>query len=309
MRKIIITGGAGLIGQNLVALLSKRKDQEIVVLDKHSANIAALSSRHPEITTLNVDLSVYGDWVEYFRDTDVVVIAHAEIGTSDPSAFYRNNVLATENVLQASQQHSVRYYVHLSSSVVDSVADDQYIETKLRQEQLVVSSRVNCVVLRPTLMYGWFDRKHLGWLSRFMRKSPLFPIPGNGAFIRQPLYAGDFCKIVVGCIDNNIVGTYKITGLEKIKYIDLIRLIKKTINSKTVILKVPYFLFFSLLKIWSAFDKNPPFTVDQLRALVTPDEFEVIDWPSIFSVEPTSLEKGIKATFTDPVYSKIVLDF
>ena len=43
-------------------------------------------------------------------------------------------------------------------------------------------------ILRPTLMFGWFDRKHLGWLARFMQKAPVFPIhvPGKPIVPEEP---------------------------------------------------------------------------------------------------------------------------
>ena len=31
-------------------------------------------------------------------------------------------------------------------------------------------------------MFGWFDRKHLGWLARFMTRAPVFPVPGHGRY-------------------------------------------------------------------------------------------------------------------------------
>ena len=37
-------------------------------------------------------------------------------------------------------------------------------------------------------MFGWFDRKHLGWLSRFMSKVPIFPIPGKMETISDSPY-------------------------------------------------------------------------------------------------------------------------
>jgi uncharacterized protein YbjT (DUF2867 family) len=85
------------------------------------------------------------------------------------------------------------------SSVVKSVADDFYTRSKIIQEEIVLESGIACPILRPTLMFGWFDRKHLGWLSRFMQKTPFFPIPGNGRFMRQPLFVGDFCDIIISC--------------------------------------------------------------------------------------------------------------
>ena len=57
------------------------------------------------------------------------------------------------------------------------------------------------------------------------------------------------------------------------------------------------------------FDKNPAFTVKQLEALVTPDVFEVIDWPAIFNVRATPLCEALNATFRDPTYSGVTLEF
>ena len=97
--------------------------------------------------------------------------------------------------------------------------------------------------------------------------------------------------------------------MEKIDYIDIIREIKKATNSKTLITKIPYSLFYALLSIYAVFDKDPPFTTQQLAALVAHDEFEVINWPEIFDIKATKFSDAINKTFNDPKYSKIVLDF
>jgi nucleoside-diphosphate-sugar epimerase len=159
-------------------------------------------------------------------------------------------------------------------------------------------------------MFGWFDRKHLGWLSRFMRKMPIFPIPGHGRYMRQPLYVGDFCNIIISCIENRVRdGIYNISGLEKVDYIDIIREIKRATQSRTRIIRIPYALFYTLLWVWGLFDKNPPFTTQQLAALSAKDEFEVIDWPGIFGVPCTPFRKAIDETFNDPRYGNVVLEF
>ena len=85
---------------------------------------------------------------------------------------------------------------------MESAADDFYTNSKKEQERAVKDSGIPCPILRPTLMFGWFDRKHLGWLSRFLQKVPVFPIPGNGRYMRQPLYVGDFCNVIISCIEN-----------------------------------------------------------------------------------------------------------
>jgi hypothetical protein len=99
------------------------------------------------------------------------------------------------------------------------------------------------------------------------------------------------------------------TGQERIDYIDLIRTVKKTTGAKAHIQKVPYSLFSSVLKMNGLFDKNSAFTVGQLKALVTPDIFEVINWPEVFGICATPLQQALDKTFQDPVYSHVALDF
>ena len=308
--RIVIPGGAGLVGQNLVARLVAKGYTDIVVLDKHRKNIEVLKQVQPSITVEYADLAERGDWQRHFSAADVVVMLQAQIGGNDYQEFVRNNVDSTALVLESIKTNDVQYLVHISSSVVESVADDFYTNTKKDQEQMVLESGIPCPILRPTLMFGWFDRKHLGWLSRFMKKVPVFPIPGHGRYMRQPLYVGDFCNVIISCIENRVKdGVYNISGHEKVDYIDIIRDIKRVTRAKAIIVRVPYGLFYSLIWLWGLFDKNPPFTTQQLSSLSAKDEFEVIDWPKIFGVAYTPFFKAIDETFNDPTYSKFVLEF
>jgi len=311
--KIVITGAAGLVGQNLIPRLTAKGYTEIVAIDKHPTNVKILKKYHPVVRVLHKDLAeestTTNDWGEELIACEALVIAHAQIGGVDPEEFIRNNVLATERLLEAAIRYKVPYIVSISSSVVNSLAVDNYTETKKAQEALVAACGIPQVVLRPTLMFGWFDRKHIGWLARFMQRVPIFPIPGSGRFLRQPLFAADFCEIITSCILAKTTGTYNITGQERIDYLDLIRAVKKATHAKVHLQKIPYSLFWSLLKVNSLFDKNPVFTVKQLQALVTPDVFEVIDWPALFRIRATPLQQALDETFQDPVYSQVVLDF
>jgi nucleoside-diphosphate-sugar epimerase len=307
---IILPGGAGLVGQNLVARLTSKGYTNIVVLDKHRANLEVLRKIQPNIVAEYADLATPGAWQRHFAGAEVIVMLQAQIGGNDYHMFVRNTMNSTRLILDTVKANKVAYLVHISSSVVESVADDFYTNTKKDQEIMVLESGLPCLVLRPTLMFGWFDRKHLGWLSRFMKKVPIMPIPGYGRSMRQPLYVGDFCNIIIRCIETRIAdGIYNISGQEQMDFIDIIREIKRATHARARITKIPYSLFYSLLWIWGLFDKNPPFTTQQLAALCANDEFEVIDWPGIFHVPCTPFVKAIDETFNDPTYGNVVLDF
>ena len=308
--KILLPGGAGLIGQNLVVRLKRAGYQNLVILDKHRANLEILRRLHPDIIAEHADLAESGDWTRHFQGAEVVVMLQAQIGAATAEPFIRNNLSTTGHILAAIRTFDVPYTIHVSSSVVESVAVDAYTTTKRQQERLVLESGITCVVLRPTLMFGWFDRKHLGWLSRFMRRTPIFPVPGSGRYLRQPLYAGDFCNLIISCIRSRISGqVFNVTGLQRVTFIDIIRELRRATRSRCVIVGIPYPLFHLFLRLWTLVDPDPPFTTDQLKALTAGDEFEIIDWERIFGIVATPFATAIDETFRHPAYGNIVLEF
>lgn len=307
--RLLITGAAGLLGQNLVARARSRGWTDIIAIDKHPANTATLRALHPDITVVQADLAHDDGWQHLLDGIDALVIGQAQIGGLDWAEFEDNNILASRRIVAAAEAAGVPYTVSISSSVVNSAAVDFYTESKKAQEKLVDASALAHITLRPTLMFGWFDRKHLGWLARFMAKVPVFPVPGSGRFLRQPLYVGDFCEIILAAIDHRMTGTYNISGQERIDYIDLMRAVKKATGARAAIIRIPYGLFHLMLSAYALVDKNPPFTTRQLAALVTPDVFEVIDWPGTFGVTATALDKALDETFNTKPYSDVVLAF
>src|ERR1044072_1693567 len=146
-RKIVIPGGAGLVGQNLVVQLKRRGFTNLVVLDKHAENLAVLRRLHPELVAECVDLADEGAWQAHFAGAASVVMLQAQIGALESAPLLRNNLVATERVLEAMRRHGVTYLVHVSSSVVNSVAKDDYTTTKRAQEDMVLASGIESIVL------------------------------------------------------------------------------------------------------------------------------------------------------------------
>ncbi|WP_250633696.1 NAD-dependent epimerase/dehydratase family protein [Pinirhizobacter soli] len=306
--RIVITGAAGLVGQNLIVELERQGYSNLVAIDKHAYNMGILRQLHPAVTAIDADLAEPGAWTDAFAGAHCVVQLHAQITSKFPDEFVRNNVRATRRVLDAMNHHNVPYLVHISSSVVVSVANDDYTNTKKDQEALVVASSIRHCVLRPTLMFGWFDPKHFGWLSRFMAKTPVFPIPGNGRYMRQPLYERDFCRCIAWCIAHQPDGDiYDVVGDTRIDYVDIIKTIKQAKGLRTLIVHIPYGLFHAMLRIFALFSGRPPFTAAQLEALTAGDDFVGVDTSKVFEVRQTPFEMAVKESYCDPTYSHIVL--
>jgi nucleoside-diphosphate-sugar epimerase len=296
------------VGQNLIVELKAQGYTNLVAIDKHEHNLGVLRQLHPDVVAILADLAVPGEWENAFDGAACTVQLHAQITGKTTDLFTRNNIDATRRVLDATKRHGVPYLVHISSSVVVSVADDDYTNTKKAQEKLVVESGIPHCVLRPTLMFGWFDPKHLGWLSRFMVKTPVFPIPGDGRFMRQPLYERDFCRCIAWCIAHQPMGNvYDVVGDTRIDYVDIIKTIRRVKKLHTLIVHIPMGFFAFLLRIYALFSRKPPFTADQLKALSAGDDFKGVDTEAVFGVKQTAFAEAIRESYCDPRYSGIVL--
>jgi nucleoside-diphosphate-sugar epimerase len=306
--KIVITGAAGLVGQNLIVELKSQGFTQLVAIDKHAYNLDILRRLHPDVRAIEADVAERGAWEDEFAGAACVAQLHAQITSKHPEEFVRNNIDATRIVLNAIKRHEVPYLVHISSSVVVSVANDDYTNTKKAQEKLVVESGIRHCILRPTLMFGWFDPKHFGWLSRFMAKTPVFPIPGDGRYMRQPLYERDFCRCIADCILRERNGEiYDVVGDTRIDYIDIIHTIKKAKGLRTLIVHIPYGLFKFPLRVYTLFSGKPPFTADQLKALTAGDQFHGVDTAMVFGVVQTPFTDAVRESYCNEKYSSITL--
>ena len=306
--KIVLTGAAGLVGQNLVVELESQGYSNLVAIDKHDYNLGILRKLHPGVRCVSADLAEPGAWQDEFAGAACVVQLHAQITGKHPGPFVRNNIDASRRVLEAMRAHAVPYLVHVSSSVVVSLADDDYTRTKKAQEKLVAESGIPHCILRPTLMFGWFDPKHLGWLSRFMARTPVFPIPGDGKYMRQPLYERDFCRCIAVCLEREPRGaTWDIVGDTRVDYVDIIRTIKRAKGLHTAIVHIPLGLFRFLLRLYAVFSRKPPFTADQLKALTAGDDFKGVDTQAVFGITQTPFGDAVRESYCDNRYSGIVL--
>lgn len=307
MAKIVITGSAGLVGMNLLAMMHDgelSKNNEIIAIDKNSNNIRLAKKLFPEIQFAVVDLSEQGNWDKYFKDTDIVIQLQAQIASPYASDYIKNNIDSVNNVIEACQRHHIKHLIHASSSQALSIAKDHYTYTKRAGENAVHNSGMPHTIFRPTLMYGCFDIKHLGYITSIMEKSPILPIPCHGRYTRQPLYVNDFCRIIIKTIqkgpDNKI---HDIIGKEKIHFIDIMKIIRKEKNISRIFIKIPIPIFIKLLNLYAFIFRKRPFVPDQLRAMTIGDIFKTDDWERKFGVKYTRLSDALKEIYASAYYN------
>ncbi len=302
MKKIIITGACGLVGMNLMSLLDSTKYQ-IIAIDKISQNLSLAKRLFPRIKFIEANLSEAGAWEGLFFGTEVVIQLQAQISSPRKDPYIKNNIRSVENVLNACEKYKVKHLIHFSSSVVISVAKDHYTNTKKIGEELVRKSKVPHTILRPPLMYGCFDVKHLGFLTRILEVSPIFPVPGSGKYLRQPLFVEDICRVVIKLVEKKPQNKiFNIIGKERIYLIDILKIIVREKKLKRGYLRIPIPAFLFLLKVYGGITFSKPFVPDQLKALTAGDEFPISNWEKDFEVKYTPFSEGIRKMLNSKYY-------
>mgnify|MGYP000604332007 FL=1 len=291
--KIIITGGGGFVGRNLIRVMIKEgfKPENIVVIDKDNLNFI----KKYKVKIIFADLSEKGKWMNEFKNTDVVINLAAQISSPDYEPFKKNNIESTKNIIEAMKKFKVKKILHFSSAAVLSVRKDFYAETKKEGEKLVINSGLNYCILRPSLMYGPTDDKNVGYLINFARKFHFLPIPGNGKSPRQPIYIDDICRLVIKILNNfpknKIIN---VNGKEIIYFRDMVKIILKEIGGFKFRLFFPVKLFKIAMILYQKIIGENKFTTDQVDSLTSGDVFEIYPWWEEYNIKTTSFEEGVR---------------
>jgi nucleoside-diphosphate-sugar epimerase len=121
MKKILVTGGAGFIGSNVVKLLSEN-NMRVTVYDNlstgHLENLTGIRN----IGFIKADILDKVTLVGASKDQDVIIHMAANIGNvksiSDPVFDSTVNILGTLNVLEASRINKIKKIVYSSSAAI-----------------------------------------------------------------------------------------------------------------------------------------------------------------------------------------------
>ena len=111
MKKIIVTGGAGFIGSNLIKYFVKDLKENVLNLDKitYAGNINTLKeiSKYKNYSFKKIDIcnrSAIGSLIENYKPTNVIHLAaetHVDNSIDSPINFIKTNIIGTYNLLQS----------------------------------------------------------------------------------------------------------------------------------------------------------------------------------------------------------------
>ncbi len=269
---VLVTGGCGFIGSNLVKLLrAERPDWNLVNLDKltYAGNLENLSELEsdPPYTFIKGDIGNRELLDHLFRTHRIDAVmhlaaeSHVDRSILGPEAFVATNVLGTQILLEASRQAKVSRFLMVSTDeVYGSLGptgafteaspiqpSSPYSASKASGDLVALAYHhtfgLNVTVTRCSNNYGpyQFPEKLIPLMVVNAMADKQLPVYGDGQNIRDWLHVEDHCRALLMALEKGKPGEiYNIGGGTELTNLTLVKTLLKALNKpETLIRFVP----------------------------------------------------------------------
>lgn len=241
MRKVLITGSSGMLGKDLVNVLSNNHDLDVFGFDR-VANSSIEQKRQ-----IVGDLTDYSFLKDILYEIQPEIIIHcAAIVNVDACELKKDAADAIHygvtNILSSFNPKSTKFIYISTDSVFDGAKGNYsendapnpvnyYAESKLAGEQVAMRNNPNSIIIR-TNIYGFNyipGKSLIEWALNSLSKYQ--PITGFSDVFFNPLYTKQLAKAIYEIIENiAFKGIINIAATEQINKFDFLVLLAKTFN-------------------------------------------------------------------------------
>jgi len=213
MKKVLVTGGAGFIGTNLINSLVLKK-LKIVSLDNYSTGCKENEIESVEYVKGDIESINQFDNQQFDYCFHLAAQSRVQPSFQDPEESFRSNVTGTLKVMEWAKKNKVKVLYAGSSSKHHDPSDSPYAMTKYLGEEVCKLYRkiydIEVEISRFYNVYGPYEPldENFGnvigiWRVKVENSSPL-PIVGDGEQRRDFTHVDDIVDGIIKISESNI---------------------------------------------------------------------------------------------------------
>ena len=270
---IFLTGPTGFVGSRVLDdLLSA--GHKVTALAHSKRSRAELQRLYPQVALVIGDASKAEDIRGIIPPgTDAVLYLPGLLREFPKrgATFQAVHVEGVRNLLGEAKRAGVRRWIQMSALGVSADASTGYFQTKWQAEQLVRQSELDWTILRPSVIFDDRPSKQInfvGELAKVIAITPIIPVFGDGQYRMQPVSVDDVSQTTVQSLvkPETIGKTYELGGPEKLLYVQILRLIARSLGKRRRLIHIPFWIVEPMAALLQGFTFFP-FTLDQLTML------------------------------------------
>ena len=259
---ITITGAFSYTGKYVARLLLKR-GYRIRTLTGHPQRESPFG-KAVEVFPFNFDHPERLQ--ETLRGTSTLINTYWVRFPHGGSTFERA-VRNTRTLIAAAKHAGVQRIVHVSIAEPSKDSPLGYYRGKAELEQAVIESGLSYTILRPTVIFGLEDVliNNIAW---FVRRLPVFGIPGNGQYRIRPIYVEDMARLMAESVDSDQNAIINAVGPETYTFEELVGLIARSVERSVRLVHVPMAMAYLATLVAGRFLGDVVLTWEEYRGLM-----------------------------------------
>src|SRR2546426_6965562 len=180
---------------------------------------------------------------------------------------FEQAVIDSERLIEASVRAGVRRIVHISVTSAEATSSLPYFKGKGLVEEAIKRSGLSYGIIRPTLIFGQEDilLNNIAW---FLRRLPVFGIPGNGSYRVQPVFVEDVADLAVFTASQTENIVMDAVGPEIYTFDALVRALAEAVGSRTKVVHVSPAVAILAVRVAGRLVRDVVLTRDELRGLM-----------------------------------------
>ncbi len=273
---IVVFGGSGFIGKQVVRALAKRgKRVRVAMRRPHLGHELRVFGDVGQVQLVQANVRFPDSVDAALEGADGVVNLVGVLAEKGGQTFSALHAEAAGAIARAAAKRGIARIVHVSAIGADANSAARYARSKAAGEAAVRAAAPGAAILRPSIVFGPED----DFFNRFadMAKfAPALPLIGGGGTRFQPVYVGDVADAVVAALDRADARgrTYELGGPRTYTFNELLRFILDEIGRKRPLVVLPFLIAHPMgLLLNAVFQPLPfgdaPLTGDQVTMLKT----------------------------------------